>query len=605
MPTKKPLFSFLYLNFLLSSLLFVFYLFFTNFGARELLFLVPALFSSVFLVYLPLSAAAFLLNLAPKAGKYALILLFSLLHLSTVTDLSIYKVFKYHINAMVLNLIFTPGGLESLDQGTGMKIFAFLLTLSVFALEFYFWRLSAKFEPKKTRLLFSALLFCLLTEKALSAAAVSLDLVWVTKNMKVYPFYQPLKMRSFAEKHFGLKADRSRITTPLGEDSSLNYPLAPLKLEKREKTPNVVMIVIDSARFDMLDPEIMPETDDFARKKKAFVFRNHYSGGNATRFGIFSIFYGLYGNYWFKMLGERRSPVLTDFLQTLGYKTGIFAATRITFPEFDRTCFAAVPYSDIYDQPEGDKAAKDRKITEKALEFINKNGKERFFAFIFYDSPHGSYDYPKEMEKFVPSAAGVEHLLLSPEKIKPVFNKYKNSVRFADSLAGGIIKELKRNKLLENTVIIVTGDHGEPFFERGYYGHNQNYSDYEIKVPLVLYVPGEKGAETNELTSHLDLAPTLMKLIGVKNPSSDYSNGRDLINEREAIRERPFVTAFSWDSAAIITRENTVSFPLESYGFKGIKFYDSDFRETKNKNLEKSFAPMFLEFSRESARFYK
>jgi len=504
---------------------------------------------------------------------------------------------------MVLNIIFTPGGLESLDQGIGIKILFLFITIAIIFIEIFIFKISKNIKINIFKKLIFLLLFFLIIDKTFSAYATIKDIVWITKNMKVFPFYQPLKIRSFAEKYFGIKAERDYIPQISDRKGKLNYPKKNLEI-KANFLPNIIFIVVDSIRFDMLSSEITPNIYSFAKKENAFIFKNHYSGGNATRFGIFSIFYGIYGNYWFDILGERKSPVFLDILQKLDYDIGIFASARLTYPEFDRTCFVNIPYSKIYDKPEGDKVEKDKKITEKAIEFIKTKRKYPFFSFIFYDSTHGSYDYPKELEKFKPSADGVDHLLLSPEKIKPIFNRYKNSVHFCDWLSEKILKTLKEEKILDKTIIVITGDHGEPFFERGYYGHNQNYSDYEIKVPLILYIPKQKGKEINLMTSHLDIVPTLMNILGISNSYFDYSNGIPLLKTDE-IKKRKFVTCFSWDTAAIITGENTIRFPLEGYRIEGIKIYDSKYTEIKDKNIKNKLSPIFIEFSRESFRFYK
>ena len=111
----------------------------------------------------------------------------------------------------------------------------------------------------------------------------------------------------------------------------------------------------------------------------------------------------------------------------------------------------------------------------------------------------------------------------------PLFNKYRNSIRFEDSLIGAILKAVERAGGLKDTAVLVMGDHGEAFFEKGYHGHNRAYSAEEVKVPLVFYVPGRAPSAVKVPTSHMDIAPALMKLIGVKNPPADYASGTDIL----------------------------------------------------------------------------
>ena len=97
----------------------------------------------------------------------------------------------------------------------------------------------------------------------------------------------------------------------------------------------------ESLRPDVVEPEIMPALHRFSRD--AWRFAQHYSGGNGTRMGMFSMFYGVHGPYWFQFLAERRSPVLVDVLQQQDYQLGVFTSARFSYPEFDRTIFARVP----------------------------------------------------------------------------------------------------------------------------------------------------------------------------------------------------------------------------------------------------------------------
>ena len=350
-------------------------------------------------------------------------------------------------------------------------------------------------------------------------------------------------------------------------------------------------------RADMLKPEIMPET--WALGKKAAVFENHYSGGNCTRFGIFSLLYGIYGNYWFPMLGEHRGPVLIDVLKNQGYDLRVFATAKLSFPEFNKTCFVAVPREGIYDEPKGgDTAERDKDISDRFTDYLKaRPARKPYFAFIFYDASHGSYAYLPGFEKFTPSFS-VSQLEVSKANVGGLFNKYKNSIRFDDSLVGGIIKAVRAAGGLKDTVVLVTGDHGEAFLERGRYGHNQGYSPEEVRVPLVLYVPGRAAERVRDITSHMDIVSTLLPLAGVKNPASDYSSGTSLFKRAR----RDFVPSASWDSAAIITGTATLEMPLEAYK-GGIKVYDAQYREVPKGAA--GFSPLILQFQKEAKRFSK
>jgi membrane-anchored protein YejM (alkaline phosphatase superfamily) len=97
---------------------------------------------------------------------------------------------------------------------------------------------------------------------------------------------------------------------------------------------------------------------------------------------------------------------------------------------------------------------------------------------------------------------------------------------------------------------MITGDHGEEFNDggQGFWGHNSAFSRPQTRVPLVVRWPGKGAGKINRLTSHSDVAPTVVgDILGYKNPASTYSNGRSLFDESP----REFVITGSWDSFAL------------------------------------------------------
>jgi membrane-anchored protein YejM (alkaline phosphatase superfamily) len=93
--------------------------------------------------------------------------------------------------------------------------------------------------------------------------------------------------------------------------------------------------------------------------------------------------------------------------------------------------------------------------------------------------------------------------------------------------------------------------------------------------------------------------PTLLPLLGVKNPVSDYSSGRGLFDRTP----RPFVPSFSWDTAAIIKNGEVLEMPLEAYK-GGVKAYDSEYRE-EDKKAAAAFSPLIPAFHKEAKKFSK
>ena len=600
-PDFNRLSAFLWLNFGLSLAVCSLLLLFTGGHPLEMLYTGTALVSNTVMLYAALAVPAAVLFLLPR-GRGALCALLAAFQMTLVTDVAIYKIFKFHLNSMVLNLVLTPGGLESLDQGWGTKALFVLIAAALGFAQWYFWRKSAalalKWKPRQAKALAAALLLFVAADKGLFAWGTLYDSVYITRNAQLFPLYQPLRIRTFASKYLGVKLDSEVKGGVDLRYSGLAYPRAPLRTEPPARPLNFLLIIVDSLRSDMLNPDVMPET--WALGERSAVFENHYSGGNCTRFGIFSMLYGIYGNYWFPMLGERRGPALIDVLKKQGYDLRLYASAKLSFPEFNKTCFVAVPRAGIYDEPAGENGAeRDQDISEKFISYLKtRDAKKPYFGFVFYDASHGSYDYLPGFEKFKPSN-GVSQLALNLDSVGALKNKYKNSVRFDDHLVGRIMKALEASGGLKDTVVLVMGDHGEAFLERGRYGHNQGYSPEEIHVPLVLYAPGRPPERVRAFTSHLDIVPTLLPLAGVKNAAEDYSSGRSLF-AREA---RAFLPSSSWDSACIITATATLEMPLEAYK-GGVKVFDSEYRQQPGRAAA-AFMPLIMRFQKEAKKFYK
>ena len=98
-------------------------------------------------------------------------------------------------------------------------------------------------------------------------------------------------------------------------------------------------------------------------------------------------------------------------------------------------------------------------------------------------------------------------------------------------LVGSIVGELEHKGLLDNSILVITGDHSQEFNEnkKNYWGHGSNYSDAQIHVPFIYYEPGQAPRNYHHTTTHYDIVPTLMHtLFGVSNPPGDYSMGHFL-----------------------------------------------------------------------------
>ncbi|MGL4712240.1 MAG: sulfatase-like hydrolase/transferase [Shewanella sp.] len=139
----------------------------------------------------------------------------------------------------------------------------------------------------------------------------------------------------------------------------------------------------------------------------------------------------------------------------------------------------------------------------------------------------------------------------------PFLNRYKNSVNYVDSLAKDVLETLKSSGELDNTLVIITGDHGQEINDNklNFWGHNSNYTDAQVKVPFAIVGPkvnvDRMSKHHDKLTSHQDLVPTIMEnYLGVTSPINQYSAGKNLLNH---IEERPWIISSNYSGYAIIT----------------------------------------------------
>jgi membrane-anchored protein YejM (alkaline phosphatase superfamily) len=495
-------------------------------------------------------------------------------------DCRIFEIFGFHLNGFVLNLVTTPGGIESMGVGReGVAVFVRGLA-GLAALDFFLmWgaqrvarpegRPAGRLRRSLYRFGAAALVLVALGERATYAVGETRANGNVLAQATAFPFYVPLTARNLLL-DLGLAPPHGDAELAVDPASSrLRYPLAPLRVEPPAHPLNVVWLVGESLRWDALDPEIMPAAYGLAQK--SWRFTHHYSGGNGTRMGMFSMFYGVHGPYWFEFLAERRSPVLMDVVQQQGYQLGLFTSARFSYPEFDRTIFANVPARDLHESADNYHTddwergwQNDRARVSDLLGFLGARDRTRpFLAFMFFESTHYRYYFPDESVIRRPYATDVSlDELRSEENASLSHARYLNAAHHLDSQIGRILDYLAKDHAMGDTVVLITGDHGEEFYEKGRKGHNSEFHEEQIHVPLVLWIPGDAGREVARMTSHVDIPATLLPLLGLRNPASDYSLGVDL----RAETEHSFGVVSDWSRIGILERGYKLTVPVNGAG---------------------------------------
>ena len=532
-------------------------------------------------------------------------------HVLLFSDHMIHTMYGFHINGFVLDLVTTPGGIASLGASLSTQLTGALIVAALFGVQAFLYYVvvlraaassSGAFKCR-WRWLLVVLLLATVSERmayAYSSAVNYKPILFASEN---YPLYLPLSMRK-AAKFFGIKEQERSGGRFDVKSSSLNYPLAPLNIESPARLPNIVWLVAESLRFDMLDPKIMPELWQFS--EQALRLEKHYSGGNLTQMGVFSMFYGLYSPYWFPMLDNRRSPVLMDVLQQQNYQFGLYTSQRFTFPAFDKTVFVNMNPADMHELQGGAEAWKRDQINiGEMLDFIDSRDKQRpFMSYMFFESTHANYTFPPDSVIVEPYLEDLNYLTADfASEIGKIKNRYINASHHVDQQIGRVIAHLRREKLLENTMVIVLGDHGEEFMERGRWGHSAEFNRYQTSTPAVVYVPGQKPRVVTGITSHLDIPATVMPLLGVLNPPSDYSAGQNLLDPGY---HRDYAVAGDWNRIAYLGENFKIAFPVNTAGAARDEMTDGDDRPLANPTeAMSSIQTVMIEMMKNLTRFKK
>ncbi len=107
----------------------------------------------------------------------------------------------------------------------------------------------------------------------------------------------------------------------------------------------------------------------------------------------------------------------------------------------------------------------------------------------------------------------------NPQVIAYLRALYDERIFQLDQDLKGLLNLLSDPQIAQNTIVVITADHGEEFMEHGHLGHASNVSNVQTHVPLILSVPGLKPRRIDDLVQSIDIYPTLLGLVGIEPPS--------------------------------------------------------------------------------------
>ncbi len=507
------------------------------------------------IIYLPIA----LICPVKKLLMWIVAILCTILQFVLILDTYTFDLYRFHISLFILDMIFGGNFNQIFEFHWMIYLISFFFVAALVLIEF----IAVRYIYKKTWRL-SYLKYILIIQISLWIIS-NLIFTWsdaafykpVTSSARVFPLFLPVEASDFMYKHGIVRKEKSEYRLRI-EDSTkktINYPLTPLNTSLSEKPVNILFIVIDSWNYRTMDSVTTPNIYKFANS--SCVFLNHYSGSNGTRTGIFSLFYAIPGLYWYNFLDAQINPILIDVFIQYKYKFGIFASASLHNPPFDRTVFRRLNLSTP--EKKGNANERDVQITNQWLDFTEKNKDSLFFGFLFYDSPHAIIHPAGYKGPYKPEWQYAKYQELTNDiDPMPFFNLYRNSVNYVDSLIGIVINDLKSRGMFNNTVIIITGDHGQEFNEnkKNYWGHNGNYSRAQLGVPLVYYYPDVSHKLYNHWTSHYDIVPTILgNFFNCTNKPGEYSIGKNLMDTTQI----DYLIVGSKDNFGIVEKDRITS----------------------------------------------
>jgi len=312
----------------------------------------------------------------------------------------------------------------------------------------------------------------------------------------------------------------------------INLAALSQKIFPSRSRPNVLLVVCDTLRADHLgcygySRPTSPFIDQFAAD--ALLFENVMSNSPWTRPSMGSLFTSLYPHqhqafYWEDNL-DNSYLTMAEIFRNHNYST--FAVqTNVLLTEYYNFHQGFQHFDEIIN----DKA---EKVTARFDSWITKNKDKPFFAYLHFMDVHLPYEAPKDFNKiFEPEKINsvldgvtgayevriLNEIGLSSQDKQHFINLYDAEIRYFDYHFGQVIDRLKNLDIFNNTIIILTSDHGEEFLEHNGFEHGHTLYREVIHVPLIIkYSSKLPPKRIQSCVNLLGLTPTLLDLCRIKN----------------------------------------------------------------------------------------
>ncbi|MDD5308771.1 MAG: sulfatase-like hydrolase/transferase [Deltaproteobacteria bacterium] len=273
---------------------------------------------------------------------------------------------------------------------------------------------------------------------------------------------------------------------------------------------NIVLVSVDALRADRMGVyghggrDLTPAMD--AWSKSAVVFERAYCPAPHSSYSITSMHTSRYTHDEASLNRELKHPTLAEILGRFDYETSAFYTQGIFFTEGDKVGHYRQNRFGFKDLSQG--APRPRELTDNAIAELDRyitRGEPAFFLWAHFFNVHEPY--------------------LSTRFGTAPSDRYDGEIVEADKEAWRFI-HYAENNLARDTIIVFTADHGEEFKDHGGYYHGSTLYDEQTRVPLVIKAPGAAPRRVSAPVSTIDIAPTLLRLVGIEPPAD--MEGQDL-----------------------------------------------------------------------------
>lgn len=326
-----------------------------------------------------------------------------------------------------------------------------------------------------------------------------------------------------AELHRLTKAPPTDLSPATASDRAALQPA--VQNDGSNQLPNIVVLLTESIRYDAFCEQHTPRLNRW--KERCLVAEQHFTNSNCSEFGAFACMYGQFPLSYDDTLNKQIPSVPCLQLKNLGYQRQLIASCSVNFSRmneflgplnFDRTSIHSPKGNPWHDNDM-------RTLSEIATTVTNADTPQFIFSILM--ATHYDYDYPPEYDITPPTC--VPPLPEDPSNADLLRDRYWKALAFLDQQFDEFLTQVADT----NTLVVITGDHGESFLDDGFLCHGTRLSDIQSRTPLMIFGPGVPAGPLQHSSSHVDVLPTLLHLITGAESHLPHCHGQSLLTVQE------------------------------------------------------------------------